>query len=99
MSVYRRKFLSTQDGNCRVLECSAVIACKGLGVLVDTAKITRKKIEHENCAQWNKNNDVQATGWFHASDFEGTKSPSAQRRSSSHQGVRKPSLSASLSVS
>lgn len=47
MSVYRRKFLSTQDGNCRVLECSAVIACKGLGVLVDTAKITRKKIEHE----------------------------------------------------
>jgi hypothetical protein len=39
--------VSTQDGNCRALECSAVIACKGLGVLVDTAKITRKKIEHE----------------------------------------------------
>lgn len=88
--------MSTQDGNCRALECSVVIACNGLGVLVDTAKITRKKIE---IVQWNKNNDVQATGWFQASDFEGTKSPSAQRRSSSHQGVRKPPLSASLSIS
>ena len=39
--------MSTQDGNCRALECSAVIACNGLGVLVDTAKITRKKIEYE----------------------------------------------------
>ena len=47
----------------------------------------------------NKDDDVQATGWFQASDFEGTKSPSAQRRSSSHQGVRKPSLSATLSTS
>jgi hypothetical protein len=47
MRVYRKKLVSTQDGNCRALECSAVIACKGLGVFVDTAKITRRKIEHE----------------------------------------------------
>lgn len=39
--------MSTQDGNCKALECSAVIACNGLGVLVDTAKITRNKIELE----------------------------------------------------
>jgi hypothetical protein len=96
MRVYRKKLVSTQDGNCKALECSAVIACKGLGVVVDTAKITIENFEH---VQWNQDNDVQATGWFHASDFEGTKSPSAQRRSSSHHGVRKPSLSTSLSIS
>ena len=39
--------MSTQDGNCRALECRAVIACNGLGVFVDTAKITRKKFEHK----------------------------------------------------
>ena len=50
MRVYRRKLVSTQDGNCRTLECSAVIACKGLGVLVDTAKITRRKLNMNLCA-------------------------------------------------
>lgn len=41
MSVYLRKLVSTQGGNCGARECNAVIACKGLGVVVDTAKITR----------------------------------------------------------
>ena len=50
MRVYRRKLVSTQDGNCRTLECSAVIACNGLGVLVDTAKITRRRLNMNLCA-------------------------------------------------
>lgn len=51
MSVYRRKLLSTQDGSCNARECSAVIACKGLGVVVDTAKITRRNLY---IVKWNK---------------------------------------------
>ena len=46
MRVYRKRLLSTQDGNCKALECSAVIACKGLGVVVATAKITTENFEH-----------------------------------------------------
>ena len=49
MRVYRKKFVSTQEGNCRALECNAVIACKGLGVVVDTAKITRKDLNLKLC--------------------------------------------------
>lgn len=44
MRVYLRKLVSTQGGNCRARECSAVIACKGLGAVVDTAKITKKNL-------------------------------------------------------
>jgi hypothetical protein len=42
---------------------------------------------------------VRATGWFQASNFEGTRSPSTHLRSSSHQGVRTASLSPTFSMS
>lgn len=38
--VYRRKLGSTHDGNSVPLVCKAVMACRGLGAVVDTARIT-----------------------------------------------------------
>src|SRR5688572_5346289 len=42
ITVYRRLVGSTQDGNSNCFVCSAVIVCKGLGALVETARMTAK---------------------------------------------------------
>ena len=49
MRVYRKRLVSIQDGNWRALECNVVIACKGLGVVVDTAKITSRDLNMKLC--------------------------------------------------
>ena len=41
MRMYRKTLVvSTHDGNCRLREYKDVIACRGLGAVVDTANIT-----------------------------------------------------------
>ncbi len=43
MSVYRNNVESTHSGKSKGLECNAVIACRGFGEVVETAKITVKR--------------------------------------------------------
>jgi hypothetical protein len=45
INVYLRKLVSTHAGNCIFRACNAVIACSGLGDVVDTASITESQID------------------------------------------------------